>query len=90
MIISQHVSEYYQATTKGKIEPDIVTEAPNIDLNFSDEEIEQIYQLKNENKLDKLFKLLFIKQCNQFNEILPEIFEETADYTEIFIYFIYK
>ena len=73
------------STTKGKIEPDIVTESPNIDLNFSDVEIEQIYQLKSENKLDKLFKLLFIKQCNNLNEILPELFEETADYTELLL-----
>ena len=73
------------STTQGKIEPDIITEAPNIDLNFSDEEIEQIYQLKSENKLDKLFKLLFIKQCNKLNEILPELFEETADYTELLL-----
>ena len=73
------------STTKGKIEPDIVTESPKIDLNFSYKEIEQIYQLKNKNKLDKLFKLLFIKQCNQLNEILPELFEKTADYTELLL-----
>ena len=71
--------------TKEKIEPDIVTEAPNIDLNFSDEEIEYIYELKNENKLDELFKLLFIKQCNNLIEILPELFEKTADYTELLL-----
>lgn len=68
-----------------KTEPDIVTEAPNIDLNFTDEELEQIYQLKNDNKLDELFKLLFIKQCNKLNEILPELFEKTADYTELLL-----
>ncbi len=71
--------------TKGKIEPDIVTKAPNIDLDFSDAQIEQIYQLKNENKLDELFRFLFIKQCNKLNEILPELFEKTADYTELLL-----
>jgi len=49
------------------------------------EEIEQIYQLKNDNKLDELFRLLFIKQCNKLNEILPELFEKTADYTELLL-----
>jgi len=73
------------SATKGKIEPDIVTEAPSVDLDFSDEEIEKIYQLKNDNKLDELFKLLFIKQCNKLNEILPELFEKTADYTELLL-----
>jgi hypothetical protein len=71
--------------TEGKIEPDIVTEAQNIDLNFNDEEIETIYQLKSENKLDELFRILFIKQCNKLNEILPELFEKTADYTELLL-----
>ena len=69
----------------GKIEPDIVTKAHHIDLNFSDEEKEKIYQFKNENKLDELFRFLFIKQCNKLNEILPELFEETADYTELLL-----
>ncbi|MDO9044342.1 MAG: BREX-1 system adenine-specific DNA-methyltransferase PglX, partial [Methanobacteriaceae archaeon] len=73
------------SATEGKIEPDIVTESPNIDLDLTDEEIEQIYQLKNDNKLDELFKLLFIKQCNKLNEILPELFEKTADYTELLL-----
>ncbi|MEN6552894.1 MAG: BREX-1 system adenine-specific DNA-methyltransferase PglX [Methanobacterium sp.] len=72
--------------TEGKIEPDIVTEAPHIDLNFTQKEIEQIYQLKNDNKLDELFRLLFIKQCNKLNEILPELFEKTADYTELLLF----
>ena len=28
------------------------------------------------NKLDELFKMLFIKQCNKLSEILPELFED--------------
>lgn len=70
---------------EGKIEPDIVTMAPDVDLDFSDEEIETVYRLKDENRLDELFRMLFIKQCNKLNEILPELFEETADYTEILL-----
>ncbi|MDE6980954.1 MAG: BREX-1 system adenine-specific DNA-methyltransferase PglX, partial [Lachnospiraceae bacterium] len=37
------------------------------------------------NKLDDLFKMLFIKQCNKLHEILPELFEETEDYTEMLL-----
>lgn len=73
------------SVTEGKIEPEIVTEAPNVDLNLTNEEIKHIYQLKNDNKLDELFKLLFIKQCNKLNEILPELFEKTLDYTELLL-----
>ena len=71
--------------TRGKFEPDIITELSKIDLNFSDDEIKQAYQLKNDNKLDELFRFLFIKQCNNLNEILPELFEKTADYTELLL-----
>ena len=71
--------------TAGKIEPDIVTEAPNVDLGFSSVEIDEILQLKHDNKLDELFRMLFIKQCNALNEILPELFEKTSDFTELLL-----
>ena len=38
------------STIEGKIEPDIVTEAPDVDLDFSAEEKDRILQLKNDNK----------------------------------------
>ena len=69
--------------TPGKKEPDIITEALNLDLDYTEEEIQEIYKYKTENQTDKLFKLLFIKQCNKLNEILPELFETIDDYTEI-------
>jgi len=75
--------------TKGKFEPDIVTQAPKIDLELTPQEIEEIISLKEKNELDKLFRLLFIKQCNELGEILPELFENTSkynkDYTEILL-----
>lgn len=70
---------------KDKIEPDIVTEAPNVDLEFTSTEIDEILQLKEDNKLDELFRLLFIKQSNALNDILPELFEKTSDYTELLL-----
>ncbi|NBL00190.1 MAG: BREX-1 system adenine-specific DNA-methyltransferase PglX, partial [Erysipelotrichia bacterium] len=44
-----------------------------------------IIQLKHENRLDELFRMLFIKQCNQLGDILPELFEKTNDYTELLL-----
>ena len=69
----------------GKIEPDLVTTPFDADLDFTREEQQTILTLKNENKLDELFRLLFIKQCNVLNEILPELFERTNDYTELLL-----
>ena len=69
----------------GKTEPDIITESPNIDLDFTNEDKEKIYNLKNDNKTDDLFQFLFIKQCNKLNEILPGLFEKTEDYMELLL-----
>lgn len=74
---------------EGKDEPDLVTQAPDVDLDFTDEEREWIIEAKMNNKLDELFKMLFIKQCNKLHEILPELFEETEDYTEMLLHLSY-
>ena len=70
---------------EGKNEPDLLTEAPNVELDFSDKEREWIINAKAENRLDELFSMLFIKQCNKLSEVLPELFEATEDYTEMLL-----
>ena len=70
---------------EGKNEPDIVTMAPDIDWNFTDKEREEIIDAKMNNRLDDLFRMLFIKQCNLLHEVLPGLFEETEDYTEMLL-----
>jgi len=74
---------------KDQFEPDLVTQAPNIELKLSDAEKELIYTLKLNNEMDTLFQMLFIKQCNELGEILPQLFENTSknnkDYTEILL-----
>ncbi len=71
--------------SEGKREPDLVTNPFDSDLEFNDEERAMIFQLKDENKLDELFRMLFIKQCNALHSILPVLFEETDDYSELLI-----
>ena len=71
--------------TEGKIEPDILTDALNIDLDYTQEEKELIFKLKDENKLDELFRFLFIKQSNKLNEILPGLFKTTNDSLELLL-----
>ena len=70
---------------EGKNEPDVLTMAPDIDWNFTDKEREYIIEAKMNNQLDDLFKMLFIKQCNLLHEVLPGLFEETEDYTEMLL-----
>ena len=70
---------------EGKIEPDIISESHDLDFDFSENDLELISKQKDENKLDDLFKLLFIKQCNKLNDILPGLFEKTDDYMELLL-----
>lgn len=52
---------------------------------FTSYEQDRIIQLKDDNKLDELFRMLFIKQCNKLHDILPELFEKTDDYSELLL-----
>lgn len=70
---------------KAKKEPDLVTAPFDIDLEFTSYEQDRIIQLKDDNKLDELFRMLFIKQCNKLHDILPELFEKTDDYSELLL-----
>ncbi len=70
---------------EGKNEPDLLTEAPNVELDLTEKDREWIINAKTENRLDELFSMLFIKQCNKLSEILPELFEATQDYTEMLL-----
>lgn len=73
------------SSESGKIEPDLVTTPFDAGLTFTAAEEETVLRLKTENKLDELFRLLFIKQCNALNAILPALFETTSDYTELLL-----
>jgi hypothetical protein len=68
-----------------KLEPDMVTNPFDTDFAFTREENATILRYQEENKVDDLFQLLFIKQCNALNELLPKLFEKTADYTELLL-----
>ena len=73
------------SSESGKVEPDLVTTPFDAELPFTAKEEAQIIQWKQDNKLDELFRFLFIKQCNALNEILPGLFEKTTDYTEVLL-----
>ena len=68
-----------------KAEPDFVTSPFDTDIEFTDAEKDYIDELKDHSKSDELFQFMFIRQCNKLNEILPELFEKTNDYTELLL-----
>ncbi|KXS37151.1 MAG: type I restriction-modification system methyltransferase subunit [Candidatus Frackibacter sp. T328-2] len=63
-------------------EPNIIREALNVDLDIEEE---KVYQYQDNNDMEGLYKYLLIQQCNSLHEIMPFIFEEIADYTEILL-----
>lgn len=63
--------------------PQIITEAIHLDMDGLD--MEKIYELKNENKSEDLYKYLLITQCNDLNKILPAMFQKISDYTELLL-----
>ena len=73
------------SSIKCRIEPDIIASPFEAGFEFTDEEKEKILQLKTDNQIDKLFCILFIKQCNALNEHLSALFEKTNDYTELLL-----
>lgn len=73
------------SSESGKLEPDLVTTPFDAELPFTAGEEAQIFQLKQDNKQDEVFRILFLKQCNALNEILPALFEKTKNYTELLL-----
>lgn len=73
------------SSESGKLEPDLVTTPFDAELPFTAEEDALIFQLKQDNELDEVFRILFLKQCNALNEILPALFEKTKNYTELLL-----
>ena len=69
----------------GSITPDIVSRFMDLDLHMTDEEMTDVQKAKEENRFDEAFRLLFIKVCNELNDILPGLFEKTDDYMELLL-----
>lgn len=71
---------------EGKMEPDLVTQAPDVDLDLTAQEKEEIINWKmsgTSEDTDKLYCKLFLKQCHQLYDILPGLFEADSDYMEL-------
>jgi type II restriction/modification system DNA methylase subunit YeeA len=65
-----------------KMEPDIISQALEVDLDL---DYDIVYRLQDENNTADLYKYLLIRQCNELNKILPIMFEEINDYTELLL-----
>ena len=68
---------------ENNFKPQIITEAIHLDLDGLN--MEKVYELKEAEKTEELYKYLLIVQCNALNKILPRMFQKIADYTELLL-----
>ena len=73
------------SSADGRAEPQIVTSPFDAVLDYSPAEQQQIVNLKNDNKLDEAFRLLFLKQCAALGDCLPRLFEQVDDYMPLLL-----
>lgn len=72
----------FSSKETGKIEPDIIKEALNVELEVNKD---LVYKLIDANETEDLYKYLLVKQCNELGKIMPMVFEEISDYTELLL-----
>ena len=75
------------SSADGRAEPQIVTTPFDAVLDYTPAEQQQIVTLKNDNKLDEAFRLLFLKQCAALGDCLPRLFEQVDDYMPLLLAF---
>jgi hypothetical protein len=68
-----------------EIEPDIIKHFECINPCLNDDELNALHAMLSVNDKDNLYRVLLIKQCSMLNEILPGLFEQLEDYTEILL-----
>ena len=66
-----------------EFKPQILADAISLELEGLD--MDKVFELKNANKDEELYKYLLIVQCNALSSILPGMFQKIADYTELLL-----
>lgn len=68
--------------SNNEFKPQILTEAMQIN-NLEGLDVEKVYEFKEVNDDEGLYKYLLITQCNALNDVLPDMFQNIKDYTEL-------
>ncbi len=68
-----------------KAEPDIVTSPFDSELPLLDTDRAYILKLKDENRLEELFRWLFVRVCRNLASVLPVLFRANEDYFEMLL-----
>ncbi|NME23805.1 BREX-1 system adenine-specific DNA-methyltransferase PglX [Lactobacillus salivarius] len=68
--------------SNNEFKPQILTEAIQMN-NLEGLDVEKVYKFKEANDDEGLYKYLLITQCNALNAVLPDMFQNIKDYTEL-------
>ena len=68
--------------SNNEFKPQILTEATQMN-NLEGLDVEKVYKFKEANDDEGLYKYLLITQCNALNAVLPDLFQNIKDYTEL-------
>lgn len=66
---------------ENNFKPQIMSEAIHLELEGLDQS--KVLELKESNADDELYKYLLVTQCNALSNILPQMFSDILDYTEL-------
>ena len=67
----------------GEFKPQILADAIQLDLEGLD--MDKVFELKDANKTEELYKYLLITQCNALSSVLPRMFQKIEHYTELLL-----
>ena len=67
----------------GEFKPQILADAIQLEMDGLD--IDKVYELKDANKTEELYKYLLTVQCNALSDVLPGIFQRINDFSELLI-----
>ena len=68
---------------ENNFKPQIIDEALHLGLDGLN--MDKVYEFKNANQTEELYKYLLITQCNALNSVLPGMFQRISDYTELLL-----
>lgn len=67
----------------GEFKPQILADAIQLEIDGLD--MDKVFELKDANKTEELYKYLLIVQCNALSSILPRMFQKIEHYTELLL-----
>ena len=67
----------------GEFKPQILADAIQLDLEGLN--MDKVFELKDANKTEELYKYLLITQCNALSAVLPRMFQKIEHYTELLL-----